>query len=292
MRLTRRQIIQLGFLGCLGLVGGLGFWGSRSLRLVRTSIWLDRLPEAFDGLKIGLITDIHSGSLVPQSLIRGGVDLIKAQQPDLIFLTGDFITGASLFAWGRMGEFKPKYLETCLEELSRLSAPLGQFAVLGNHDFWSGPEAVRAVHAGLTGLGVQVLRNEALRLTRKGQGLTLAGVDDYWNNTCDIDRCLKDQPQDVCTILLSHNPDINRDVSSVDQRVDLIVSGHTHGGQVVLPFIGSPFMPSYFGQKYRVGLVQDPGRQTFVSRGLGVFMVPLRLNCPPEVNLITLKKKA
>ncbi|MDY6852136.1 MAG: metallophosphoesterase [Thermodesulfobacteriota bacterium] len=290
MRLSRRAFIKLGILAAAGLAVGKGFVNSRDPELVRVDIGLKRLPPSFDGLKVAQITDIHSGRLVPTKLIRAGVDLVQSATPDLIVLTGDFITGASLFAWGRLGGFKPRLFKECLQELAGLSAPFGVYAVLGNHDFWSGPEVTAKVDRGLRDIGVKVLRNEMVTLVKSGQKLHISGIDDYWERSCKPSRALRDAPISACKVLLSHNPDVNQDLEALDNQVDLVISGHTHGGQVVLPLIGAPFLPSPFGQKYRSGLVRDGERQTYISRGLGVFFVPIRINCPSEITLLTLRR--
>jgi len=290
VRLSRRAFIRLGILAAAGLAGGKGFFNSRDPELVRVEIGLKRLPPSFDGLKVAQITDIHSGRLVPTELIRTGVDLAQSTEPDLIVLTGDFITGASLFAWSRLGGFKPRLFKECLQELTRLSAPFGVYAVLGNHDFWSGPKVTAKVDQGLRDIGVKVLRNELVPLVKDGQKLFISGVDDYWENSCKPHKAVQAAPLSACKILLSHNPDINKDLEILDNQVDLVISGHTHGGQVVLPLIGAPFLPSPFGQKYRSGLVRDGERQTYISRGLGVFFVPIRINCPSEITLLTLRR--
>jgi predicted MPP superfamily phosphohydrolase len=119
----------------------------------------------------------------------------------------------------------------------------------------------------------------------------MVGVDDYWENSYSLTRALQGIPDDACRILLSHNPDVNENIESLRKRIDFIISGHTHGGQVVLPFLGAPYLPSPFGQKYRNGLVRDGERQTYVSRGLGLFFAPIRINCPPDVSLLILRRK-
>ena len=291
LRITRRGFIRLCILGALSLVGGKGFLNSRNLELLKVRVPLKRLPSAFDGLKVGQITDIHAGPLVPPKLIRKGVDLIIARRPDLIVLTGDFVSGATKILWTTYGGFKQRHYDYCMEELGRLKAPLGVFAVLGNHDFWSGPEVAAKVARGLENIGVRVLRNEAVRIETESQHLYIAGVDDYWENSYSLTKALEGIPEDICRILLSHNPDVNQDVEFLKRRIDFIISGHTHGGQIVLPFVGAPYLPSPFGQKYRAGLVRDGERQTFVSRGLGLFFVPVRLNCPPDVSVITLNRE-
>jgi predicted MPP superfamily phosphohydrolase len=289
--ITRRNFIRTGFLGLLTLIGAKGFINSRNLKLVKLKVGLERLPYALDGLKVGQITDIHAGPLVPQKLIREGVDLIMSNKPDLIVLTGDFISGATKFLRTSYGGFKERHFNYCMEELGRLKAPLGVFGVLGNHDFWSGQEVALQIAYGLERLGVRVLRNEAVPLERKGQHLYLIGVDDYWESSYSLTGALGNVPEDACRILISHNPDVNENIEALGEHIDFIISGHTHGGQVVLPFIGALYIPSPFGQKYLAGLVRDKDRQTYISRGLGLFFVPTRINCPADVSLVTLMRE-
>jgi predicted MPP superfamily phosphohydrolase len=289
--ITRRNFIRLCVLGLLTFAGAKGFINGRKPELVELKVGLKRLPHAFDGIKVGQITDIHAGPLVPAGLIREGVDLMMANRPDLIVLTGDFVSGATKILWTSYGGFKQRHYNYCMEELSRLKAPLGVFAVLGNHDFWSGREVAMKIARGLEGIGVQVLRNEAIPIERKGQHLYIVGVDDYWEGLYTLSEALKNVPENDCRILLSHNPDVNEDIENLRERIDFIISGHTHGGQVVLPFLGALYIPSPFGQKYLAGLVRDQKRQTYVSRGLGLFFVPVRINCPPDVSLLTLGRE-
>ncbi len=288
-RMTRRGFIRLCVLGGLGMAAGKGFWSSRRPELVKAGVRLSRLPCAFDGLKVGQITDIHAGPLVPSDLINKGVDILMAEKPNLVVLTGDFVSGATRFLWTTYGGFKQPHLDACMTALGRVRASLGVYAVLGNHDFWSGSEALAKVVRGLEGAGVRVLRNESVLLEREGGRIHLSGVDDYWEPSYNLARALRGVPQDACRILLSHNPDVNEDIENTRERVDLVVSGHTHGGQVVLPLVGALYIPSPFGQKYLAGLVADRERQTYVSRGLGLFFVPIRINCPADVSLLTLR---
>ena len=171
-----------------------------------------------------------------------------------------------------------------------MRAPLGVYGVMGNHDFWSGRRAAERLAGALADIRVHLLRNGHVHIERAGRRLALAGVDDYWEDSYDLKKALRGITPDTCTILLSHNPDVNEDLDMLDHSVDLTVSGHTHGGQIVLPLIGAPYLPSPFGQKYRAGLVRDGGRQTYISKGLGVFFVPVRLGCPPDVTLLRLRR--
>jgi predicted MPP superfamily phosphohydrolase len=162
-----------------------------------------------------------------------------ANRPDVIVLTGDFVSGATKVLWTTCGGFKERHYTYCMEELGKLKAPLGVFAVLGNHDFWSGPEVTAKVARGLEGIGVWVLRNEAVPLETERQQLYIVGVDDYWESSYSLSKSLKGIPEDGCRILLSHNPDVNQDITSLNTSIDFVISGHTHGGQIVLPFIGA-----------------------------------------------------
>ena len=289
MRLSRRNLFRLGILGVVGLLGGYGYYRGLSPQLEQVDIKLDLLPASFNGLKIVQLSDMHSSRLTSEDIIRKGVDLALECRPDIVALTGDFITASSLFAWGKIGGFKKSDLDRCLNALSRLSAPMGIYAVLGNHDVWSGKAETEKIVEGLKDIGVRVLRNESVILEKNGERIGLAGVDDYWASTFNLKRAVEGLPPGVA-ILLSHNPDINEQINLVDRQVDFILSGHTHGGQVVLPFIGAPFLPSPFGQKYRAGLVRDQNHQTYVSRGLGLYLAPIRLNCPPEVTCFKLRR--
>lgn len=291
MKISRRTFLRLAVLGVLGGVGLKGFINSRYLKLERLDIQLKNLPSGFDGLKVGFITDIHAGPLVPTRLVRAGVEMVMAEKPDLILLGGDYVHGATRFLWTRVGGFKPAHFNECLDELSALSAPLGVYGVMGNHDHWSGAEVLESIASGLEGIGVRILKNESEILKAGDAEIVLAGVDDYWEGPADLVRAFKGAGPERVSILLSHNPDINEDVENLDRPIDLILSGHTHGGQIVLPLVGLPF-PAPFNTRYTAGLVRDGDRQTYVNRGLGVFFVPIRIGCPPEVSLLTLRRKA
>lgn len=291
-RMTRRGfLIRMGILGALGLAAGKGFYNSRDLRVITLAVGLPCLPPAFEGIRVGQITDIHAGPLVPGWLIQKGVALLMAGRPDVIVLTGDFVSGATRFLWTTYGGFKQHHLDACMKALAGLKAPLGVYGVLGNHDFWSGNKEAARITSGLEAIGVRVLRNEAVALKRENQKLYLIGVDDYWEPTYNLTKALKGVPENACRILLSHNPDVNEDIERCGKPVHFIIAGHTHGGQIVLPFMGAPYLPSPFGQKYRAGLVRDGNRKTYVSRGLGLFFIPIRLNCPPDVTLLTMHRE-
>jgi len=290
--IPRRTFLK-GLLGVLGIAGvgvGKGYANTTpsQLRLEKISISLENLPPSFRGFKIGQLTDLHSSPIGSKENIRHAAEVIMREEPDIIILTGDFIGHSAMFFAGEVHDFDPDYVTQCTEALSSLKAPLGIYAVLGNHDFWSGPHATQVlVQEFESKLGVQWLRNRNVALEREGQTIALAGVDDYWEKSCSLQRALDGVGEDTPCILLSHNPDIN-EIMFDFHRADLIISGHTHGGQVVFPIIGPPFKPGINQLKYIAGLVRDGNRQTYTSRGVGHLMAPIRFNCPPEVTLFTL----
>jgi len=270
---------------------GKGFYNSTTaeIELVRVPVQIRNLPGPLRGLRIGLLTDLHSSAIVSSRLIRAAGDLLLSERPDLIVMTGDFISGSTRFLSGSIGQFKREHVTRCAEALSHLKAPLGIYGVLGNHDFWSGAESVAMICETFTRqMGMVWLRNRSVTVKRGGASLRLLGVDDYWEPSCSLAQACRGLDGDSVRILLSHNPDINDDISLSRERIDLVLAGHTHGGQVVMPFLGQPVMPSKFGQKYRAGLVRDGARQTYISRGIGCLLAPIRLNCPPEVTVLTL----
>jgi predicted MPP superfamily phosphohydrolase len=286
------MLVRLGIIGALALAARKGFLNSRDLQLIEIDIGLENLPASFDGLRIGHMTDIHAGPLVPRELIREGVDLVMGARPDLIVLTGDFMNGNRGILRPNNGSFKQHHYDYCIEELQRLNAPFGVFGVMGNHDFWSGKKLAEAIVEDLGSIGIRMLRNESVVLENGGDRLYLLGVDDYWQDSYDLKRATRSVPREGCRILLSHNPDVNEDITRMQEHIDLVVSGHTHGGQIVLPVLGFPYLLSPFGQKYRAGLVRDHRRQTYISCGLGAYLAPIRLNCPPDVSVLTLYRQA
>ncbi len=273
--MKRRDFLKYTLRGMVVAGLGKGFYNTTAsqVELVRVAVRIRNLPAPLRGLKLGLLTDFHSSLIVPRSSIEAAGRLVMAEKPDVIVLTGDFISGSTKFLSGSVGQFNNEYLTHCVDALSPLKAPLGIYGVLGNHDFWSGPEAVAAICEAFTKrLGVVWLRNRSVEIRKGGSSFHLLGVDDYWEASCSLAAACKGVDRDAVRILLSHNPDINDDIALMREPIDLVLSGHTHGGQVVVPWVGQPVMPSKFGQKYRAGLVADGDRQTYVSRGVGCLL--------------------
>jgi hypothetical protein len=214
--------------------------------------------------------------------------IVREFGPDMIAFGGDYITGATKFLSGSMGGFNPKHLNECVEALGALRAPRGVYAVLGNHDCWGGAQEMGVVIKTIADkFGAVWLRNQSVPISKDGGTIHLLGVDDYWEDTCSLPKAYGRLAKKDVKILLSHNPDINAEIFPT-MSVGLVLSGHTHGGQVRLPIIGMPILPSKFGQKYLSGAVRDGNRTTYVSRGIGHILAPVRINCDPEVSLITL----
>ena len=288
--LSRRLFLKvgLGIFGVTALGVGKGYSNTLSsqIKVERVPIRLKHLPEAFRGFKIAQLSDLHSSPLVDKEHLEHAVDLALAEKPDLIVLTGDFIGHTLRTHPKEIHEFDSQYLDNLIAAVARAKAPSGTYAVLGNHDFWSGPEVTkRIVHDFEMRAGIPVLRNRRVTLTKEEESIQLLGIDDYWH-TWNLKKALRKVPKQSVKILLSHNPDINRQIKP-SHKIDLVLSGHTHGGQVSFPFIGTPFTPTQ-SPKYLRGLVRDGDRQTYITRGVGHLVVPIRFNCPPEVTLITL----
>jgi predicted MPP superfamily phosphohydrolase len=242
------------------------------------TIPLPRWPGAWNGLRIAAVSDVHAGSPhVGYGKLARLTRLTNEQKPDLIVLLGDYVCGR------RVQEEGIERPENVAASLSKLRAPLGVVAVLGNHEWWLDGERMRRA---LEGAGIRVLDNEALRLERDGQPLWLVGIADALTRIPRVQYALAPIPQGDPIVLMTHNPDLFD--HEIPERVSLTLAGHTHGGQVWLPFLGAPVVPSAYGQRFVSGLVVERGHSLFVTPGIGTSLVPIRLGVPPEISLLTL----
>ena len=257
--------------------------GTEDPRLVSVEIPLVRLPVAWDGLTIVQLSDFHYDPDVTVPPIRKAIEITNGLRPDLIVLTGDFVTVPPLSKLFHNKKHAAGVAEPCAALLGQLSAPLGVFAVLGNHDADSDPEFIVGC---LQANRIQVLRNRSLPFERQGKRLWLAGVDDVLEGDPDLDLTVKGIPSDEAVVALVHEPDYARRVA--EHPVDLQLSGHSHGGQIVLPLVGPPYLPP-LGRQYPKGLYQLGQLTLYTNVGLGTIRIPARLNCPPEVTLIKLR---
>lgn len=237
-------------------------------------IWLDALPEAFHGLRIVQISDIHHGLFLPKEWLSEAVRQANRLDPDIIALTGDFVT------------YSRRNIEPAAELLGRLRARFGVYAVLGNHDFRVDPVAVSAA---LRRQHIDVLRNRHISLRFGSELLYLAGVDDYGYGA-DLRRAIRGVPRGAATVLLAHNPRVIHLASR--NGVSLVLSGHTHGGQVNLPLLGTVYGRSPERLRYKIGWDRMGATQIYVSRGIGTIVLPWRLRCPAEITHLELLQGA
>jgi len=270
MLVTRRAALKGVLAGAAATIGGTAAYGvaygRHHLGATEATLPVAGLPAALNGLRIALLTDIHHSALVGADDVRAAVDLTLSLRPDLIVLGGDYVSFADR-----------EYVGPVAELLAPLKAPQGVFAILGNHD------DEKEMPAALVRRGFEVLKDDRTRVTIRGEALELAGIKFWTRRASDIyERALKNARETV--LLLAHDP--RRLTEAAKLSIPAVLSGHTHGGQVVLPGVGAV-------AKARFPILQGLGRQDntsiFVSRGIGTVYVPIRINCPPEVAIISLR---
>ena len=226
------------------------------------------LLPALRGIRIAQLSDIHHSQIVPLSVIEQSVALTNSLAPDVAFLTGDFVAN------------DVGYAAACARALSTLHAPLGLYAILGNHDYWTDPGEV--THQ-LQRHGIPVLDNVSVRLA---EGLWVAGIDDAWSGKPDLDQALEGVPAGATTILLAHEPDFADRAQG--RGIALQLSGHSHGGQVRVPFTKRPVLP-FLSWKYYAGLRKVGDLWVYTNPGLGTMQPPFIFRCRPVVALIELQ---
>lgn len=278
---SRRQFLQVMSFGAAALPIGLttygAVWGRSRLEVVRRNIVIDKLPAALDGLTVGQMSDIHAGTFMSWREINDYALLLQEMKPDLIALTGDFVTR------------KQYQLTTCLDALQVLQAPLGIFACLGNHEFWAGIDQRMAGEFAQG--GVHLLVNESVHVERHGGRLAVLGIADAWTGRIDWQSTLAGVAPETPKLLLAHIPDVFPTAGRYG--IDLTLSGHYHGGQLKLPSGRVGLTPAMLVSKYIAGHYRLEGArrgpQLYVNRGLGTTGVPVRLNARPEITLLTLR---
>ena len=288
-KLSRREFIKILWVGAsnLALMAIAGSLYTVLLepgwfRIETVRIPLRRLPKPFSGIRIAQISDIHMGGWMGKERLQRVVDLLLEQKPELILITGDFLTGHGF------GSSHRQAVGDLLEVLAPLANTVPTFAVLGNHDYWTDAQAVREML--LAACGITDLSNAVFTLTRGDANLHLCGVDDVWAGDVKLDEVIARLKDDSPAILLAHEPDF-ADTSAATGKFDLQVSGHSHGGQVVLPFVGPPILP-YLGNKYPSGLYQVENMFQYTNRGVGMLSPAVRFNCPPEITIFVLESPA
>ena len=255
---------------------------SKNLQVLNKHLPLRDLPSGFEGTKVALLADLHRGPAVGREYLEEVVARVNSLQPDIVLMPGDFVSKSS------------SYYPDIQRILSGLNPRIASFATLGNHDHWEGAEGALAA---LDGAGVLALQNRALYVGPEGRvgerpapgALCLAGVDDLWVGEPNIEF-LADVPTDKPVILLSHHPDIAEKFKDCGHRVDVQFSGHTHGGQVVLPGVGPLATASAYGTKYVYGWAEGPSWPVFTTCGIGTSTIPVRVGTTAEIVLFELRK--
>ena len=269
INIDRRGVLK-GFLGVgIGIVAGgasHGFAYERHhLELTKARFPVSGLPEALRGLRVGVLTDVHRSRFISHEMVASAVRMLMAESPDIILLGGDYVSFGDR-----------RYVHPAAEALAPLSAPHGVIAVLGNHD------DDREMPAALTAKGFTVLKDARTRLTIRGEPVDFAGIRFWTYKSIDIAHVLRGALP--LTFLLAHTP--KRLLEAQQLAIPAVISGHTHGGQIVLPGVGAIAAREF---PVVAGIAQRQSTSIFVSRGVGTVYVPVRINCPPEVAVLTLE---
>jgi predicted MPP superfamily phosphohydrolase len=269
MTVSRRAVLKSALAAGIGAIGGTGaygfMYGRHALAITRETLSIARLPPALAGLRIGLLTDIHRSFWVSHDDVAHAVSLLMVERPDLIVLGGDYVTYGDR-----------RFVGPSADALAPLGAPHGVFGILGNHD------DDHDMPSALARNGVQMLKDARTRITIRNEPVDLIGIRFWTKRQSDIASLARDIAP--LTMLLAHDP--RRLTEAAALKIPLVLSGHTHGGQVVLPVVGA-----VAAQKFPVAAGSATRDQStlFVSRGIGTIYLPVRINCPPEVALLTLQ---
>ncbi|RJP47646.1 MAG: metallophosphoesterase [Anaerolineaceae bacterium] len=285
--ISRRDFLKLTAytlgLGSFAFIGGAGYatqvepaW----LEVVRLSLKLPRLDPAFAGFRLVQISDIHMGGWMNRARLAKAVQVISNESPDLVAITGDYLLS---HGWD---DARERALDDVAAALKPLVESFPVLTVMGNHDYWTDAKRIRDK---LHGTGILELSNSVHSLRRGDAAFHICGLDDVYERRDDLDGLLACLPSDGAAILLCHEPDF-ADSSAETGRFDLQISGHTHGGQVVLPFVGPIHTPKY-GHKYPLGLYKVGGMLQYTNRGIGMARIPVRFNCRPEITVFTFESE-
>jgi predicted MPP superfamily phosphohydrolase len=256
-------------------------WGfliePNQLVLHSETIVLPHWPREFDGLRVAVLSDIHAGSpFIDTAKLNQIVRQTNETHPDVILLLGDLMVKEHFYK-------HPLAPEIIAAALQGLHARLGVYAVLGNHDWWfNGPR----VQLALTKAHITVIENDVVQIQSNGSSFFLLGISDLWTRPQNIAETVQRIPSGTPVIAITHNPDI---FPAIPESVALTLAGHTHGGQINIPFVGRPVVPSRFGQRYAAGLIQEGSKKLFVTTGIGTSIIPVRFRVPPEIVILILK---
>lgn len=273
MKLSRRQFIKrLGVNAGLTLLSSYPFFIEGKILCVNEyKLPVRGLPRSFNTFRIAHLSDIHYGFLVSRSFVKKVVKLANDSRPDIIVCTGDYVQERN----------KTKQIDTVWPLLAQLKAKHGVYSILGNHDHWANFERSE-YWLNETG---QNIRHRSVKIVKDCQELWLGGAGDFYEDIPGIDTAFSNVSEDACKILLTHNPDTLDGYYRT--KINIALAGHTHGGQVSIPFIGSPIVPVH-NKSYTSGYIEGPKTNVFISRGIGWAILPVRFNCFPEVAILHL----
>lgn len=283
MSTTRRRFLQSAVAAGVGVALYGATHGRHEIEVVRRTIAIRNLPDAFVGFRLVQVSDIHLVEWTEPWFLQRTVDQVNAMNPDLVTLTGDFISRGP-----RSLTVTYKAMPVCAEILSTIRCPW-KYGVLGNHDAMAAPRLVTEM---LRDRGIPVLINKFVPIERGSKRLWLCGIDDAAAGVPYLTDAVPARP-DAPVILMAHEPDFADHVRKHPRfpLVDLMLSGHSHGGQIRLPWVGPLVLPP-LGQKYVAGHYQVQHMQLYVNRGLGTVGIPMRLNCAPEITELTLVRSS
>jgi predicted MPP superfamily phosphohydrolase len=282
---TRRQFLYTGAAVVAGVtaLGTDGYLESYNLQLSKIEIPLHRLPHQFDGFTIVQLSDFHYEEEFSAIPIRRSVELVNHLHPDLVVLTGDFVT-VPMFSFGsQAARTAANAVFPCVAVLSHIQSRMGSFAILGNHDAHSNPALVQS---GLRAHGIPLLKNSCVAIEYGGARFWLAGIDDALEGQPDLGAAIEKIPTGEPIILLAHEPDFADEAALT--AVDLQLSGHSHGGQIWIPGLGAPWLPP-LARNYPRGFYKIENMVLYTNVGIGTIRAPIRINCVPEVTHITLR---
>jgi len=295
--ISRRGVLKGGIFGAAGLALYAGEVERHWIEVTHHDVSLAGLPQAFEGMRIVQLSDIHLDEYTEPRFLRDVVERVNRMQPDAVLLTGDFVSECVLPRGIMTDAFAKKQMDHSVQAAWQCAAILKElkcerlFAILGNHD-----HAVGAGHVteALTAHGIVLLRNAFVPIEREGGRIWLAGLDDPVEGDpkpeLAIPASIRNVPNEP-VVLMCHAPDYADTLlaTSAGQAVSLMLSGHTHGGQVRLPLLGAVELPE-LGHKYVEGWFRLGGLQLYVNRGIGTVGLPFRFNCPPEITMMTLRR--
>ena len=280
---TRRQFLRAAAAtATLAVVGDALLLAPNRPRIVRQEFFLPRWPERLNGFTVAMLSDFHYDPYFSIHPLHAAIAMVNRLHPDLIALTGDFVS-VPLVGDETKAAFAA---EPCARLLRQMTAPHGLWAVMGNHD--DATDAEHVTHA-LQAENIRVLANQSEPIEQDGSRFWLAGVNDVISGTADLSKTMHGVPAGEPVILLAHEPDFADEASQYP--IDLQLSGHSHGGQIRIPFLPPLYLPE-LEKKYVWGTYHVGPLTLHTSAGLGTIGIPMRLNCPPEVTVLTLRRSA